>query len=126
MKNYCIKACFSLCMIPMMFSENICQFFMCLILGLGLATIAQPVYPADEDNLSGVSVNVSCPDSDEAGEPCGPNCSCTCCPGHNVSHIFVSAAFSHAFQSSESLVSMSSDNLRSKVISNRIFHPPRV
>jgi hypothetical protein len=67
-----------------------------------------------------------CPDTDDWGQPCGPQCACTCCPGHGAA---VSPAQSQplwfSLPPSEELTVSPQRDLHPREVCLRIFHPPR-
>lgn len=87
---------------------------------------------ADEISRSlggGVQVTHSegshCPDPLDSGHPCGPACTCTCCPGHGVGLVFVAEQLSLGVSLINVLKPETDDDLYPRDICRRIFHPPR-
>ena len=68
----------------------------------------------------------SCPDPADDGHPCGPECECTCCPGHATGLVFVAQRFSLRPLPSDEHKARAHDTLHPQDVLLTIFHPPRV
>jgi hypothetical protein len=68
----------------------------------------------------------SCPDPGNDGAPCGPECPCTCCPGHRLAVAFPISGPSIVAPSSDDLDPALPADLHPKEIGKNIFRPPRV
>ena len=67
-----------------------------------------------------------CPDPDHSGDPCGPGCACTCCPGHAPAVAFAIPSLKLAQPPLSKLKVHPNEDLHPQDVLSRIFHPPRL
>jgi hypothetical protein len=67
----------------------------------------------------------SCPDPGGGGDPCGPSCPCTCCPGHRPPVAFSGFESIVLIPPSADLIAASPTDLHPRDVDQSIFHPPR-
>jgi hypothetical protein len=66
-----------------------------------------------------------CPDPWDSGHPCGPACTCSCCPGHGFALAFVGQQLSLGISLINELSVQPEDDLHPKDVHTRVYHPPR-
>lgn len=70
------------------------------------------------------SEDAGCPDRDSDGVPCGPNCPCSCCPGHRVMPAIASLPLFLVSPTLTSAVQPEDKAPSQKDIPFTIFRPP--
>ena len=70
------------------------------------------------------SGDAGCPDRDSDGLPCGPDCPCSCCPGHRVMPVIASDPLFLATPALTSTVQPEDKTPSQKDIPFTIFRPP--
>lgn len=70
------------------------------------------------------SEDAGCPDGDSDGAPCGPNCPCSCCPGHRVMPAIASVPLFLATPDLTAAVQPAGAEPSQKDIPFTIFRPP--
>jgi hypothetical protein len=90
------------------------------------ATVAPGMQTAPETGDRATHSHGSpCPDPTESGDPCGPGCGCTCCPGHATAPAFVPRRLSLGLPPPGEFGVQSDDDLHWTNFLFRIFRPPR-
>jgi hypothetical protein len=93
--------------------------------GLLSGTLVEVVRPVSDGATVNQAKTSPCPDPEEDGHPCGPACTCSCCPGHAPIMLFALLQSSPRIPPSNKLRLHPRDDLHPKDILHRIFHPPR-
>ena len=72
------------------------------------------------------SDETDCPDKDGDGAPCGPDCPCSCCPGHQVMPALLQLSFFLDAPGPAAAADPTEKSPAQKDISSLIFRPPRI
>jgi hypothetical protein len=91
--------------------------------GLVLSTAGE-VLTSHVDLAQGVRI-ADWPSHDSDGDPCGPDCTCFCCPGRGPIVVLPLRDAALALAPSSDLAASPLSALHPQEIDQRIFHPPR-